>query len=97
MEATTVPPHCVDGVSRYGLQISEIAIASRMMTADPTPEELVTALDARPDAKAVFEALPPSHRREYETWVQDAKKAETRHRRAAQAVARLLADKPGEA
>jgi uncharacterized protein YdeI (YjbR/CyaY-like superfamily) len=64
------------------------------MNADMIPEELVTALDARPDAKAVFEALPPSHRREYETWIQEAKKAETRRRRAAQAVARLLAGKP---
>ncbi|WP_329050091.1 YdeI/OmpD-associated family protein [Amycolatopsis sp. NBC_01488] len=53
------------------------------------PEELAAALAAAPDANAAFEALPPSHRREYVQWVAEAKKAETRVSRAEKAVQRL--------
>lgn len=53
------------------------------------PGELADALDAAPDAKAAFEALPPSHRREYVQWVAEAKKPETRVSRAEKAVQRL--------
>jgi uncharacterized protein YdeI (YjbR/CyaY-like superfamily) len=55
----------------------------------PVPSELVNALAADDAARAAFETLPPSHRREYENWVDEAKKPETRERRAAQAVERL--------
>ncbi|WP_372668938.1 YdeI/OmpD-associated family protein [Amycolatopsis kentuckyensis] len=53
------------------------------------PAELADALDAAPDAKAAFDALPPSHRREYVQWVAEAKKPETRVSRAEKAVQRL--------
>jgi uncharacterized protein YdeI (YjbR/CyaY-like superfamily) len=53
------------------------------------PEELADAFAAAPDAKAAFEALPPSHRREYVQWVAEAKKAETRVSRAQKTVVRL--------
>ena len=53
------------------------------------PRELADALDAAPDTKATFEALPPSHRREYVQWVADAKKPETRVSRAQKAIQRL--------
>lgn len=58
---------------------------------EPTlPRELVLALAAAPEAKSRFEALSPSHRREYVTWVAEARRADTRERRAAQTVMRLL-------
>jgi len=53
------------------------------------PGELADALAAAPDAKAAFEALPPSHRREYVQWVAEAKKPETRVSRAQKTVTRL--------
>jgi uncharacterized protein YdeI (YjbR/CyaY-like superfamily) len=53
------------------------------------PPELGAALRANPQAKAAFDKLPPSHRRQYQQWVHEAKQAETRARRAAQAVSRL--------
>ncbi|WP_103339851.1 YdeI/OmpD-associated family protein [Amycolatopsis sp. CA-126428] len=55
------------------------------------PAELAAALAAAPDAAALFEALPPSHRREYVRWVAEAKKLETRVSRAEKAVSRLRA------
>jgi hypothetical protein len=53
------------------------------------PPELIEALAGDPAAKAVFEALAPSHRREYADHVAAAKRAETRARRAAKVVAGL--------
>lgn len=54
------------------------------------PEELTAALLGSPKGRKAFEALPPSHRREYCQWVSEAKRPQTRARRAAQAIARLI-------
>jgi bifunctional DNA-binding transcriptional regulator/antitoxin component of YhaV-PrlF toxin-antitoxin module len=48
------------------------------------PPELVTAL-ADPGLRAAYDALAFTHRREYAEWVADAKRPETRARRAAKA------------
>jgi Bacteriocin-protection, YdeI or OmpD-Associated/Domain of unknown function (DUF1905) len=53
------------------------------------PDELVEALAGDPSAKAAFDRLAPSHRREYSEHVAEAKRPETRVRRAAQTVDRL--------
>ena len=53
------------------------------------PTELADALAADGAAKAAFEALAPSHRREYAEHVAEAKRPETRERRAAQTIERL--------
>lgn len=57
------------------------------------PEPLAAALAASPGAAAAYAKLPPSHRARYATWVTEAKKAETRERRAAKAIELLLAGK----
>lgn len=51
-----------------------------------TPADLEQALAANAAARATFEAFPPSCRREYVEWIEDAKRPETRARRLAQAV-----------
>lgn len=53
------------------------------------PTELAEALDTDAAAKAAFEALAPSHRREFAEFVAEAKRSDTRLRRAAQTVAEL--------
>jgi Bacteriocin-protection, YdeI or OmpD-Associated/Domain of unknown function (DUF1905) len=53
------------------------------------PRELEQALAAAADASDRFEALSYTHRREYAQWVGQAKRAETRARRAARAVEML--------
>lgn len=50
------------------------------------PEDLRTALGANSSAAATFEGFPPSCRREYVQWVTEAKRADTRAKRVAQAV-----------
>ena len=59
------------------------------------PAELRSALDAEPAAAAVFDALPPSHQREYTEWVGAGAQTDTRERRARRAVERLLEDRVG--
>jgi uncharacterized protein YdeI (YjbR/CyaY-like superfamily) len=52
----------------------------------PVPDALVAALRAHAAARATFEKLPPSHRREYIDWIAEAKRDETRARRVTQTV-----------
>lgn len=59
------------------------------------PEELATALASNPEAQARFDALSTSHRNEYIRWVSEARRPETRQRRAAQTLERVLAGAPG--
>jgi hypothetical protein len=55
------------------------------------PPELETAFAGAPEARAAFDALSYTHRREYATWVDEAKRDETRFRRAARAIELLQA------
>lgn len=50
------------------------------------PPELSAALAKNRKAKAVFDAFPPSHKREYCQWIGEAKREETRTARVKQAV-----------
>ena len=53
------------------------------------PEALARALAGAPAAKAAFEALAFTHRKEYARWVADAKRQETRDRRVTRALEML--------
>jgi hypothetical protein len=53
------------------------------------PPELAVRLRTDAEAKDAFEALAPSHRREYARWVGEAKLSQTRLRRAEVALERL--------
>jgi hypothetical protein len=53
------------------------------------PPQLESALDADPEAKAAFDALSFTHRREYAEWIAGAKRDETRDRRVSRAVEML--------
>ena len=52
----------------------------------PVPDELTAALAANRAAQAQFDAFSPSHRREYNEWIGEAKQPATRERRVAQAI-----------
>ena len=55
------------------------------------PRELFATLTGAPNARAIFERLSFSHQKAYADWVAEAKRPETRARRAAASVERLLA------
>lgn len=50
------------------------------------PAAFAAALAADPGAKGHFDAFPPGQRREYITWIAEAKREDTRERRIAQAI-----------
>jgi len=53
------------------------------------PDDVAALVTANPDAAAYWETLSPSNRREYATWIAEAKRPETRQRRVEETVARL--------
>lgn len=53
------------------------------------PPALASALSADPPAGEAFEELSYTHRREYANWIAEARREETRERRAKKAVAML--------
>lgn len=55
------------------------------------PAALASALDAHPEARAAWETLSPSCRREYAQWIAEAKRPETRDARVAKAIPRISA------
>jgi Bacteriocin-protection, YdeI or OmpD-Associated/Domain of unknown function (DUF1905) len=58
------------------------------------PRDLREALAAAPAAESAFAGLSYTHRREYVEWVEEAKRPETRSRRIAGAVERVLVGEP---
>jgi Bacteriocin-protection, YdeI or OmpD-Associated/Domain of unknown function (DUF1905) len=53
------------------------------------PEDLAAALATDPQAKAAFDGMAFTHRKEYARWVAEAKRDETRQRRVQQALAMI--------
>ena len=74
----------------------EVEVALELDDAPRTvevPPLLAEALERDGPAKAAFEALSYTHRREYAEWISEAKREETRARRAEKAVG-MLRDRP---
>jgi uncharacterized protein YdeI (YjbR/CyaY-like superfamily) len=66
------------------------------LTKSPTleiPEDLLWALDANAQARAVFDKFSYSHRKEYIRWIESARKPLTRARRLQEALEMMLAEK----
>jgi|SRR5687767_3985581 len=58
------------------------------------PGDLKSALAKNARARAAFESLSPSHRREYVEWILEAKREETRRKRLATAIEWMAEGKP---
>jgi hypothetical protein len=66
----------------------EVALDAEERTVE-VPEALTAALDADPTARAAFDGLAYSHRKEFARWIEEAKREETRDRRVVQALEML--------
>ena len=76
---------------RKAMQLNEAGLKSPKRKPAPrpapdTPEDLAAALANNKAANATFDAFPPGCRREYIEWIVEAKRAETRTKRLAQAI-----------
>ncbi len=60
---------------------------------DNVAEDVATALDADPPARAFFDSLPTFYRNNYMRWIESAKRAETRSARIREMMALLSAGK----
>jgi uncharacterized protein YdeI (YjbR/CyaY-like superfamily) len=58
------------------------------------PKDFAAALARNAAARRTFEKFPPSHKREYVEWIEDAKREETRKRRLTTAIDQIAAGKP---
>lgn len=81
----------LDRLIREAAALARNAPAPRKTKHEPKPApelhpEFAAALDKAPEAKAAFNAFPPSSRREYVEWVGEAKRDETRKKRIATAI-----------
>ena len=54
------------------------------------PDDLAGELERNPGADSAFARLSYTHQKEFVSWIQEAKRPETRHRRIAQVLERLL-------
>jgi hypothetical protein len=57
------------------------------------PNDLAAVLSKHPEAKAVFDNLSFTHKREYVMWIVEAKKSETRTKRVMSALEKLVSNK----
>ncbi len=57
------------------------------------PADLAIAFETAPEACTAYEKLAYTHRKEYVQWIQEAKRPETRERRIAGTIEKLLANK----
>ena len=91
------------GLNRAVREAARVEAGDRVEVAielDTAPREvevplaLASALAADPAASQAFEALAFTHRKEYARWIEEAKRPETRDRRAAQALQMLREGRP---
>lgn len=71
----------------------ELELDTQERTVD-LPDQLSAALAADAEAKAGFDGLSYTHRKEYARWIAESKKPQTRDRRLAQALEQLREGKP---
>ncbi len=81
------PKKILSGYIKKAMKLNEdgVKVPARSKPKAPQalviPDELTRALQANNDARAVFEKLSPSHKREYAEWISEAKTEATRTRR----------------
>jgi hypothetical protein len=83
------------GVSAGDAVVVELAADDAPRTVE-VPADLAAALDATPGARAAFDALAFSHRREWVESVTEARRPETRARRIARTLA-AMRERAGDA
>lgn len=65
-------------LNENGLSVKKAPVNKKPVV---VPDALATALKKNAKARKVFDAFPPSHKREYAEWIAEAKTEETRLRR----------------
>lgn len=86
------PDHAITDLIRAHMELNDQHIKVPRPNKSGAPKPLVVsddfkaALEAIPEAKTVFEGFPPSSKKDYIDWIEDAKTQATRQKRIDQAV-----------
>jgi hypothetical protein len=76
-----------------GVQAGDTATLALQLDTEPreveVPDALAQAMARDPTARAAFDALAFTHRKEFTRWIEEAKREETRARRVTQALTML--------
>lgn len=87
----------LSGYVKEAMKINEsgLKVPKKKVVAEDiiVPDELTKALNKNREAKAVFDAFSPSHRKEYVSWITEAKTETTRDKRIATTIEWLLEGK----
>ena len=73
-------------LNEQGVKTPQARKRSTPRPAPTVPADLAAALRGNAAARRTFEGFPPSHRREYVEWLEEAKREETRAKRLAQTI-----------
>ena len=91
-------PKLLAGYVKRAMRLNEEGIRAPRATpkkrALAMPDDLGTALKKNARASATFASFSPTNQRDYIEWIIDAKRAETRSRRLAQAIQWMAEGKP---
>ena len=79
----------------FGDEVSVLLTEDTEERIVPIAEDIASVLNENPEAKALFEAMSYTHRKEYIRWIGEAKKAETRERRMLKMIEMILQGKKG--
>ncbi len=74
---------------KAGDSVEVVLAADTLPRTVTVPPDLLAALSKVEEARVAFERLSYTHKKEYVSWVEEAKRPETRVRRIEQTVARL--------
>jgi len=90
----------LSGYVKEAMRLNEAGVKAPARVKPKTPKELVVpddltrALHGNKEARATFEKLSPSHKREYVAWITEAKSEATRARRLDTTIEWLAEGKP---
>lgn len=76
-----------------GIKLPSTAKTKGAVVVPVIPKDLAAALKVNPEAKAMFESMPPSHRKEYILHIEDAKTDATRQKRIQKTITQVLEKK----
>ncbi|WP_294318199.1 YdeI/OmpD-associated family protein [uncultured Chryseobacterium sp.] len=79
----------------FGDEVSVSLVEDKEERIVEISDDIALVFNDHPDAKALFDAMSYTHRKEYIRWIAEAKKQQTREARKAKMITMILAGKKG--
>lgn len=79
----------------FGDEVSVSLIEDKEERTVEVADDIASVFNENPDAKALFDRMSYTHRKEYIRWIEEAKKLETREKRKVRMIEMILEGKKG--